>query len=358
MSDKTNSKVVFVRRNFPGKSFDHWLYHWFRDRYRYYKPGGHFWHFKGQGGYFRAALHRKFDVRELRLEQIKEMSSRVVEERFKALFIDSKAFFDLGFNQTENIDFLEKFNNIPVVLLEASASPARLPEDDILDKFDIVFKREHYKDLSRYNISDENREKIRTTMLCCPFVKATRWNVDKIEPAEIGPRNPSEGAEHDVFFCGINTARVREEFVKKLSSEDFDFYGGLQFRKREPKIDKKYSFPRLSLADYREAIRRSRINLALEGEGPFTYRHLETWQQCSFLISTPKIRGLELPIDAREGKHYVCYENYEDLVEKIYYYLEHSKERREIAVAGRKMFERDYDFEKHGRMVKDTLEQA
>ncbi len=349
-------QATFIRRMHRGRSIRHPLYDMYRDFWRYCKPGGYRRHYKGQNGFFRAALATACEVCTVNIRTAARRIQRLSRES-DVVVCDSKAFMDEGHRQVEPVDFLDGCSGPVRALLVANARPGALPPDAVLDRFDIIFKREPYIDRGRYGISNANRDKIRPTMLGCPLIRVTSRNVKRIDPAVLGYKQPPESFDHDVFFSGINTAKVREEFVEKLSGEDFDFHGGLQFRKRAPEISRRYAFPRLKKDRYIELTRKSRVGLVLEGEGPFTYRHLELWFLCSFMISTPHIRGLELPLKLREGRDYVCYENYEDLVDKIRYYLENRNERERIALAGRRMFERDFSYKKHGQYVRRCIEE-
>ena len=101
----------------------------------------------------------------------------------------------------------------------------------------------------------------------------------------------------------------------------------------------------------------SKINLALEGYGEFTFRHLEIWCAGSFMISTKSIRDLSLPLNAREGEHFVVFEDIQDLRDKLLYYTRNDHERERIAKAGRSMFLRDYDPVKHGEQLRKAVQE-
>lgn len=347
-------QALYIRRLHRGRKVKHPLYDFYRDYCRLYKPGGHRWRFKGQNGFFRAALATQYSVKNVRIQNASKNIQSFSKDN-DLIVCDSKAFLDNSHQQVVPIDFFRQADNIVKALLIANARPDVIPADEILDNFDIIFKREPFIDRDRYNISEANKKKIRATMLGCPLIDVKPKNVNKINPAELGYRKPSKSFDHDLFFSGINTAKVREDFVQRLSHEPFDFYGGLQFRKRAPEISEEYAFPRLKTKEYIDVMRRSRIGLVLEGEGPFTYRHLELWHLCSFMISTPHIRGLELPLSLEENEHYVCYESYDDLRDKISYYLNDTEERNAIALKGREMFERDFSYKKHGQFIKKCV---
>ncbi len=349
-------QAVFIRRIHRGRKLRHPLYNLYRDYCRFYKPGGHRWQYKGQNGFFRASLASEYKVRNVRIQNAAK-NMRTLSKENDLIVCDSKAFLDNNHRQVVPLDFMDRDDSAVKALLVANARPEVIPSDEVLDRFDIIFKREPLADLDRYNISIRNRDKIRPTMLGCPLIKVTPRNLKTTDPASLGFQSPSESFQHDVFFSGINTAEVREKFVERLANEPFRFYGGLQFRKRSPGIDRCHEFQRLSQKKYINIARKSRINLVLEGEGPFTYRHLEMWFLCAFMISTPKIREVKLTIDHLEGRDYICYENYADLVDKIDYYLDNTQERNRIALAGRKMFEREFSYSKHGKHIRNCIEE-
>jgi spore maturation protein CgeB len=66
----------------------------------------------------------------------------------------------------------------------------------------------------------------------------------------------------------------------------------------------------------------------------------------------------ELPLPAKEGKHYVTYNDIDDLVDKVRYYSRHDEERIEIAKNGRRMFGEFYDSTKHGGYIRNQIEQV
>ena len=55
-------------------------------------------------------------------------------------------------------------------------------------------------------------------------------------------------------------------------------------------------------------------------------------------------------------KHFVFYENMEDLIEKIYFYLNNDREREKLAKAGNDIFQRNYNLVKHGNFLKSQFE--
>jgi glycosyltransferase involved in cell wall biosynthesis len=111
----------------------------------------------------------------------------------------------------------------------------------------------------------------------------------------------------------------------------------------------------LSQSDFLKTIKKSKINLAVEGIGQFTFRHLEIWAMGGFMLSSPSLREILTPLGAKEGVHYAVFEDLDDVVKKIKYYLEHEEEREKIARAGQEMFKRDYDARQHGDYIKNIF---
>ena len=99
----------------------------------------------------------------------------------------------------------------------------------------------------------------------------------------------------------------------------------------------------------------SSINLAIEGKGEFTFRHLEILASCSFMICQSSINNLDLPLPLLEGKHFVSFDNKEDLQEKINFYLKNHQLREEIALNGRKVLEEHYSPKKHGKFLFEKI---
>ena len=145
-----------------------------------------------------------------------------------------------------------------------------------------------------------------------------------------------------IFFSGQKTSKYRKELIEFLHNKDFNFFGRIE--------DLKIPFEQ-----YLSAIYNSSINLALEGKGEFTFRHLEILASCSFMICQNSINELELPLPIVDGKHLVTFESKEDLIEKINFYLKNNSLRNEIALNGRKVLEEHYSPKKHGKFLMSKI---
>lgn len=323
--------------------------------------------FWGTPGFFYASFYEAFGDVDRRSAEWVLKNADYVNKNYdfvlSDLRLDTKflADSDLDLAHRKLIDAL----SVPKVLFHLSDSAERLMPDDILDGYNLVFKREPYKDRSKYNISDGNKDKILPTMLSCPFVFHPVHTILNPLKSLLEPRPISEeeyqNHEHDVFFSGIVSPKnkIRETAWKALiETPDIKTLGGLQDRDRRLSkyvADPTLKGPKLSRQQYVESIRKSKIGLALDGWGEFTFRHLELWYMGAFMICSSNINEQELLLPAEEGKHYVTYNDIDDLVEKVRYYRAHDEQRLEIAKAGRKLFEDFYDTKKHGRNVKEEV---
>lgn len=310
---------------------------------------------RGQCGFMRASLHTVFDVKEADLAYLRARGDRVARD-FDYLMVCSKSDSSgEGFNQRE-FDFLDRIKDIPKALFVSNPEAGFMPDDACLDRFDVVFKREHFSDLDRYPISAANQSKIRLAWLDCPLVPARRFNVRRIEPQSYGFMDVSRTFDADVCFYGSQSSRLRPKVWKAILDSDLTAHGGIQGHDIDPDVDPRVFTPGVGGSDYIRSIRRSRVNLALEGIGEFTHRHWELWLLCAFCLSSPSVRELALPGGAREYEHFVCFDSVDDLVDKVRYYAARDAERDKIAIAGRRLFEETFDFARYGEFVRACMD--
>lgn len=316
--------------------------------------------FYDQEGYFNASLHDAFgDVTSLRYQTALRKIDKL-KEAYDVVVVNAKSVVQPQKNRWNKIRKLSNIGTISI-LVETGAEAGRLPDNNICDSFDLIFKRECFKDKSRYDLSNQNKPKLRTTMLPCLQVPLLRNSFAKfLKPIFIpqAPKLNDPDKKHDVFFCGnvASSKTGRIEAVKALKEDpEIDFHGGLQPKNDEVDLPEELRFPRMSSGEYARAFQRSKIVLALDGIGQFTFRHLEAWYFGCFMISSPSIRELDLPLPAEEDKHYIAYDDTDDLKKKVTYYAEHNEEREQIAEAGKKMFMQEYDPEKHGDYIQSQI---
>jgi hypothetical protein len=310
--------------------------------------------YDAQDGFFRASLHAAYDVREIGLAEVARAPMTLYEA--DAVFVNWKALPSGQIISAADVKFLKGIER-PKALVCTNARPQDMPGNDLVDLFGIVFKREMYKDLERYALSFHNKEKLRTTMLSCPLVKVPRWgDTAEFDVSAAGFDRPSDRFDTDVFFAGAATSEYRVDIARALQRrEGLDCLISLQSCAQGKVDGASFAGKRYSKTQYRHHTRRSKINLALEGIGPFTYRHLEMLCLNTFFLSTPKIKELELPIALEDGVHYVSFESPDDLADKALYYKTRDEERSAIASAGHEVFLRDYNFAKHGRDIRRAM---
>lgn len=309
----------------------------------------------GQDGFFAASLYATFDVTSRSFEWLNK-NMDYVNRSYDVVLVNYRISYNNKIVCKEDLSFVKNLT-VSKGLVLTNAEAGVLPSDDLMDLFDVVFKREHYLDLDRYRISESNKSKIRNTMICCPLIEVTTKNARRLVPGRLGYKSPSDDFSHDLFFAGKTTHPSRLASLQRLSSEGFDVAGGVTpYRQSVDSIPPELSAKRVSKKRFAQIMRSSKINLAIEGIGEYTFRHNEALFLCTFMISSPSIRGLKLPMPLLENIHYVCFEDLDDLVDKVRYYLSHDSERRKITQAGRTLFEKEYDFKKHGDYIKQSLQ--
>lgn len=314
------------------------------------------WFFNGQDGFFLASLKSTFPVKAKPFQYL--LKKEEIRSRYDWMVVNYKI-SESGKGLTEKqASIIKKIKGCRKALFIGVASARAMPGDKILDIFDLVFKREVYKDLDRYKLSERNKNKIRGTMLACPLVPTSILNLKKLDVTKYGYREYPNDFKTDVFFSGENTSQTRYDVVNSLINSRISFEGGLQDSKKGIVENKEVLYQRLSYKKYLQKARKSRINLALDGRGAFTFRHLELWCLCCFMISSPSIREINIPMPMVEGEHYISYSNLADLEEKICYFLKRPEKRKAVAEAGRKIFEKYYNVKKHGQYIKKCMQKA
>ncbi len=321
-----------------------------------------YWH--NRVGFFCASLRTQAKVKRVKLDTVRKLSKEQIETFDTVIFNYECNFQQEGYPIVTSSkavrELYPKLKDVPVVLLVSSPNANLIPDDKDMDLYELVFRREHFKDLDRYNLSPRNKKKIRTTTLSCPLIPANILNYSRINPAEYGYDTTPDQYDYAVFFLGQETSKkkIRTEIVQTLKNSDTQFFGGLHqdIRSSKNAIPGNLLAPRLSRKKFYEATRSSKINLALEGYGQFTYRHWECWALSAFMISSPSVNEVQLPFEASDGKHYITFETKDDLMDKIRFYLDHKTERERIAANGRELFKSEYNFHKHGKYIRDQIE--
>ena len=283
-------------------------------------------------GYIDSAIHSNAYTFELPYSYC-IIFSKIINLLFDCIFVNWKFTNyrnDLNDLELKLIQVSKKFK-IKKVIVDATDKSVNKIKNDILEGFDYVIKREKNK-----SISDK---KYLTTMLPCKLIEyKISKKKENINWNKIGRSRANDKFKYDIFFSGQQSSNYRYELIEFIKSQNFNFYGGVENSQ-------------IPYYQYLDTIYNSSINLALEGKGEFTFRHLEILASCSFMICENSINQLELPLPLKDGKHFVSFDSNEDLLEKIKFYLKNEKLRLAIALNGRKVLEEYYSPKKHGDII-------
>ncbi len=290
---------------------------------------------KNTSGYIDSAIHSNAYTFELPYSFC-IIFSKILNLIFDGIFVNWKFTNyrrDINDLELKLIKLSKKFK-IKKVIVDGTDRSINIIKDEILEGFDYVIKREKNKSISS--------KKYLTTMLPCTLIDYKISKKDEnINWSKIGKIKPNDKSKYDIFFSG-RSSKYRNELFEFIKKQNLNYYGGVE------------NF-RLSYADYLETIYNSSINLALEGKGEFTFRHLEILASSSFMICQSSINQLDLPLPLLDGKHFVSFENKDDLLKKINFYLENKELRNEIAFNGRRILEDYYSPKKHGKFLMNKI---
>ncbi|MDA9678162.1 glycosyltransferase [Candidatus Pelagibacter sp.] len=283
-------------------------------------------------GYIDSAIHSNSYTLELPYNFC-IIFSKILNLIFDGIFVNWKFTNyrrDINDLELKLINLSKKFK-IKKVIVDGTDKSIHIIKDEILEGFDYVIKREKNKLISN--------KKYLTTMLPCKLVdyKISKKHED-INWSKVGKFKPNDKFKYDIYFSGRLNSKFRNELIEFIKKQNLNFYGGVE----------NFILPH---TEYLETIYSSSINLALEGKGEFTFRHLEILASCSFMICQSSVNQLELPLPLLEGKHFVTFENKDDLLEKIKFYLRNKELRKEIALNGRKVLEEYYSPKRHGKFL-------
>ena len=287
---------------------------------------------KSTQGYIDSALHSNAKVFELPYNYC-IFFSKILNLIFDGVFINFKFTNDRTDKKNINLKLIKlskKFDKKKVIVDARDKSDSRI-DNEVLTKYDYVIKGHKHKSIKNDNYF--------TTMLPLTLID---YRISKkkelIDWTNIGKSEPNNKFKFDVFFSGTPNNDRRKEAVEFLNNSNLKFYGQLK---------------RIPFNEYIDAIYNSSINLAIAGVGgaEFTFRHLEILSCCSFLMCHKEINEIELPLPIKDGEHFVTYDNKEDMIEKINFYLQNYDLRAKIALNGRKTLEKYYSPKKHGMAI-------
>ena len=286
---------------------------------------------KSTSGFVEQSLKLNFKIIELPYS-FSLIFSRFINYFFDAIFINWKF---TNFRNDKNLEskLIHLCNHFKIkkILVDTRDTSNKLSEE-ILDKFDIIIQREKFKDY--------NHSKIISSMLPCTLINKNT-NLTKIDWKKIGNNQPNENFKFDIFFSGKPTNPFRSKIIEEIKLQNYKFYGGIN--------------EKIPYKNYLQTIYNSAINIAPDGIGIFTFRHLEIIACCSFLMCSSKINKIDLPINFIDGEDFVSFDNNIDLLEKISFYLNNAELRKKISINGRKKLEKDYSPLKHGKLIESKL---
>ncbi len=228
-------------------------------------------------------------------------------------------------------------SGVPVVFLDGGDFPEiggdlhRLKRPELLQEvekkrpFDFVFKREMLEDKS-----------YPTNTAPLPF--AIPFHL-------MAP--PDEGGKYDVSFWAVESDPVRTQALE-LIEDKFDCRENGTTRNQVFKKYKRKGFY------YLQELARCKVVLNFRGVGWDTLRYWEVFGLHGFLISQrPKI---VIPDNFEHGKEIIfCKDDLSDLVDLCQYYLDHPRERIQIAKMGSIKAQRKHSTQARAQFVLDTL---
>ncbi|MFD0978703.1 glycosyltransferase [Tropicimonas aquimaris] len=311
----------------------------------------------GQDGFFEAALHEAAQVTRKSYAEAMALSDAGIGA-FDAVVINGKSGWPWEKDIEAASSALARFRQ-PIALFIGHAQPQTMPSDRLIDPVKAVFKREPFADIDRYSLSPSNAAKIVPTHLANPLVTHSYRLTSRNRTRPLRQYAWQVPDEHDVFFIGTvdhNRYVARIAAWQAIHDSRLRAIGGLlptrEFAEKVPADLVTRTLPR---AHYLNAMMKSSINLALEGIGPFTFRHLEQFWAGAFTLSTPSIRPLRLRAPIVEGKDYIAFDSTDDMMDKIRWYLDHPEERDAIARNGRAAYEKLYDVAAHATEIRVAL---
>jgi len=310
----------------------------------------------GQDGFFEAALHQAARVTRMSYAEALALPE-ARRNAFDAVVINAKSGWPWQ-DVPAAARVLDSFR-APVSLFLGHARPQEMIDDSLANRLKVLFKREPFADLGHYALSPANAAKIVPTHLANPMVSHSYRLLSRNRTRPLARYAWQETDDHDVFFIGtVNYNRFDERVAvwERIVGTDLRHVGGLLPKEGiEARVPPDLVTRPLPKQDYFKVMMRSRINLALEGIGPFTFRHLEQFWAGAFTLSTPHIRPLRLRAPLVEGQDYVAFDDMDDMMDKIRFYLANTEARDTIARNGRAAYERLYDVDAHAREIRAAL---
>lgn len=318
--------------------------------------------FGDQDGFFEQSLHAVSNVTRISIE---DEYKETYNKQFDLLLINWKQpIFSTEEERLLAIKEMMRKCDLPKVLFVNAANANYLPQEEVLDAFDLIVKREPCKDKDRYAISENNKRKIVPTIIHCPFFPSPKNNFIAKSVNFFRPEVALCDSKLEIYEVGFTGADAQEHTLRqdvwsRIVQENFSTIGGLQPNPYSKlPIPKDLVGPRFIGKSYRDSLCQAKINLALDGIGQYTFRHQELLYLGKFILSSGSIRDQDLVIPLKEDIHYVAFDTLDQMVEKVHYYLKHEGERQAIATAGKKLFDEYYDPRKHGQTLLARLKKV
>ena len=313
----------------------------------------------GQDGFFEASLHHACSVeRRTYYEACKMGASQM--KHYDAIIVNAKSGFPRKDSDAAR-EHIRKWGR-PAAIFIGQAQAREMIPDQVADLFDIIFKREPFKDLGQYSLSNKNRAKIVPTLLSNPLVHLS-W---RFKSRNTGHTLPKYGFEyqktHDVYFSGklgLHRFDNRVAAWERVTAEfgDLRFKGGLASN-GDVEVPAHLKGELMEKPEYLNTLLTTKVNLALSGIGPFTHRHLELFYAGAFALSNNDIEPLWLRAPVIKGQDYAAFDTEDEMIDMIRHYVAHDAEREAIAKNGRACFERLYDVPAHAVELRDALQKV
>lgn len=310
----------------------------------------------GQAGFFKHALARASHTTFTSMNNVLKQPSRYLGECDAVVFSSKSGIRKMASSDMKQL--LSKLK-IPIAVLVHEARPQFMIEEEIADYCSVIFKREPFIDLSRYDLSPDNLDKIVPTILANPLnplFNRLPWLTIGARPSQFGYEALKQ---HDTFFLGrVGKNRYNnrvDAWTKIFEAKDVDAVGGLIPTEVGFSVSTEHIAEPINSAAYRRNILKARVNLALDGIGPFTFRHLELFWSGAFCLSETDLGAIWLREAIVAGRDYVFFENWDDMVDKVRFYARNDSIRDAIARSGREFYERLYDVDAHALELRAAI---
>ncbi len=313
----------------------------------------------GQDGFFEASLHYGCSVTRRTYQEAAAMGRSAVA-RYDAIIVNAKS----GFPWQDGAKAGQQIRawGRPAAIFIGQARPFEMVPDDVADHFDILFKREPFADLGRYELSNVNRAKIVPTLLSNQLLRMS-WRFKERNTQFTLPKYGYDHEKtHDVYFSGKlgpNRFDNRVQAWERVTADlgDLRLKGGLASN-GQVKVPAHLKGELMEKPEYLNTLLTTKVNLALSGIGPFTHRHLELFYAGAFALSNNDIEPLWLRAPVVKGQDYAAFDTEDEMIDMIRHYVAHDAEREAIAKNGRACFERLYDVPAHAVELRDALQRV